>query len=481
MLSSPGLGSGLDVNGIVSQLMALEQRPLTQLSTKEARQQAQLSAFGSLKGALSSFQTSAKALAKPALFTGMSATLADTSLASVSASNSAAKGSHEIQVTQLAQAQKIKSDAFASTNDTVGSGTLTIEFGRYDDDGLGNITFNNHPEKAAKTITIEAGKSSLADIRDTINQADAGVTASIVNDGSGNRLVIASEETGLTNALKITVNDDDSNPTDNAGLSQLAFDASSGGTANLTETVAARNATMVIDGITISKASNTISDALEGVTFKLTKADPGVTTTLTIAPDTASIQKAVGDFVKGFNDLEKTIGNLSRFNAESRQGSVLTGDSVVRAVQNQMRGLLASSRSVATGEIGSLSQIGISFQKDGTLALDSSKLSAALSDSAAGVANFFAGADASSGFAGQLDQIIGRMLDSNGLIDGRIDGINASIKDIGKQQEALSRRLEGVERRIRAQFTALDSLISSMSQTSSFLQQQLSSLPGSRQ
>lgn len=691
MLSSPGLGSGLDVNGIVGQLMSLEQRPLMLLSTRETKQQAQLSAFGSLKGALSAFQTGVNALAKPSLFTGLTATLADTSLATVSAASNAAAGSHEIQVTSLAQAHKIKSEAFASTSTAVGSGSLTIEFGRYDDDGLGNVTFSNHPEKAATTITIDPAKSTLAEIRAAINEADAGVTASIINDGGGNRLVIASKDTGLDHALKITVNDSDSAHTDNDGLSQLAFDATTGGTTNMTETVSAKNAAMVIDGIDISKSSNTISDALEGVTFNLTKADLSVTTSLTVSRDTASVQKAVGDFVKAYNDLETTINNLSRFNAESRQGSILTGDSTVRAVQNRMRSMLTTAQTDTANGISTLSQIGVSFQKDGMLALDNNKLTAVLNDPTKDIASFFAnqtagsetsttvsetvqasdslisilnqpaafepgsfavnitqlatqgsataskvaglsinsvplfanntldvtidgvsasitladgsytadslaaeiqskinsnaafssagisttvsqnagvlsvtsnsygtsssvlitdgsgkddlfgtptqtagqdvagtigglaatgsgktlsasgalsglvlnvnggstgargtvdltqttetiGSDPNSiGLAGRLNTFIDGLLRSDGLINGRMDGINASIKDIGKQQEALARRLEGVERRIRAQFTALDTLIASMGQTSSFLQQQLASLPGARQ
>ncbi|MCC7090661.1 MAG: flagellar hook protein, partial [Nitrosomonas sp.] len=259
MVSSAGIGSGLDIDGIISQLMAIEKRPLTQLNNKKAEQQAQLSAFGSLKSSLSSFQDSVQELAKPSVFNGFKATLVDTEMATVSTSSSAAAGAHDIEVQSIAQSQKIKSEAFASTDTIIGNGTLTIAFGTYNGDG----TFTANTEKAAKTITIDPAKSTLADIRDTINDANAGITASIVNDGSGNRLVIASKDSGLANALKITVDDADGNHTNNSGLSKLAFDASTGGVANMTETVAAKNAVMVIDGITVQKSSNTINDALE--------------------------------------------------------------------------------------------------------------------------------------------------------------------------------------------------------------------------
>ena len=195
MLSTPGIGSGLDVNGIVNQLMSVERRPLIALDSKEAKQQTQLSAFGALKGALSAFQSSLSGLSSLDKFNANTAKLTDSSLASVSASTSAIPGNYDIEVQTLAQAQKLKSGNFASSNTQIGSGTLTIQFGTYDGD-----TFTLNPEKAAQSITITPADSSLAGVRDAINQSDAGISASIVNDGSGDRLVIASKDTGLSNA-----------------------------------------------------------------------------------------------------------------------------------------------------------------------------------------------------------------------------------------------------------------------------------------
>ncbi|MBZ0149361.1 MAG: flagellar filament capping protein FliD, partial [Pseudorhodoplanes sp.] len=207
-LSSPGIGSGLDINGLVSQLMALEQRPLSLLNTKEAKLQAQLSAYGSLKGALSSFQSAVAALATPARFTAVKASVADGTIFSASAAATASASSYSVEVQTLAQAQKLKSGTFAATSTSVGSGTLTIQFGTYSG---GSFTLN--PEKSAKTISIASGQASLAGVRDAINAADAGVSASIINDGSGYRLVVASKDAGLANALKISVADDDANDT----------------------------------------------------------------------------------------------------------------------------------------------------------------------------------------------------------------------------------------------------------------------------
>ena len=475
MVSSAGIGSGLDIEGIISQLMEIEKRPLTQLNNKKAEQQAQLSAFGSLKSVLSSFQDSVQELAKPTVFNGLKAALTDTTMATVSASSSAAAGTHEIEVQSIAQSQKIKSEAFASTDTIIGSGTLTIAFGTYNGDG----TFTANTEKAAKTITIDPAKSTLADIRDTINDANAGITASIVNDGSGNRLVIASKDSGLANALKITVNDADGNHTNNAGLSKLAFDASTGGVANMTETVAAKNAVLVIDGITIQKSSNTIDDALEGVTLNLLKADPGTTSTLTVEKDNSSVEAAMKAFVTTYNSLEKTVTNLSRYDPANDQASILTGDSTVRMVQFRVRAML-SDNPLPAGGINSLSELGISFQKDGTLALDDSKLSAVLADPDKNISGFFGdipGTTTSTpGFISRLDQLIDGMTRSDGLIESRIDGIDSVIKTIDKRSESLEYRLEEVEKNLRAQYTALDTMIASMTQTSNYLQQQLASL-----
>lgn len=483
MLASPGLGSGLDINSIVGQLMTIEQRPLLLLNNKEAGQQAKISAYGSLKGAVSSFQSSVKTLTNASMFSGIKATVADSGIATASALTSAATGTFQIEVLTLAQSQKIKSEAFVSTDTAIGSGTLTIEFGTYNDDD----TFTSQPGKLARTITIEPGQSSLGEIRDAINQADAGVTASIVNDGTGNRLVIASKETGLNNALRITVEDDDGNHTDNAGLSQLAYDVSTGGTANMAETVAAQNATMIIDGITISKPSNTISDALGGVTFNLLKAAPGTSTTLTVASDHSKVQTGIETFVNAYNELVKTITDLSRYDPANKQASILTGDFTIRAVQSQLRGALNAFLPGAADGLNSLTQIGINFQTDGTLQLNNAKLNTVLNDPTKNIASFFTKktidtalsdttTSASLGFASRLDQVIEGILQNNGLLDGRIDGINASIRDINKQRESIARRLEVIENRYRAQFTALDTMIASMSQTSSFLQQQLTNL-----
>src|SRR5690606_24272182 len=224
-LSASGIGSGLDIESLISQLMAVEKRPLQQLAVKESGFQAKLSAYGSIKSAVSSFESAMKALTDATAFVTGKTTVSNDKLATATAKAGAAAGTYSIQIESLAQAQKVATGGYEKTSDMIGSGTLHIEFGSYDENG--NFTIN--ADKTAKSIEIKPNDGSLAGNRDAFNAADAGVTASIVNDGTGNRLVIASKDAGTANALRITVADDDGNDTDASGLSALAFDASAGG------------------------------------------------------------------------------------------------------------------------------------------------------------------------------------------------------------------------------------------------------------
>src|SRR6185369_14560659 len=226
---------------IVSKLMSVEQQPLNLLDSKEVPLQAQLSAFGTVKGSLAALRDATNALASPAKFGANAARVGDATVASASASTKATAGSHSIDVQTLARAQTLATTAYASTGTTLGSGTITLQFGAYNAG-----TFTPSAERATQTITIPSGQSSLASVRDAINAAKAGVTASVVNDGTGYRLVLAASASGAANALRITVADDDGNNTDAAGLSALTFDASTGGTSHLEEKISAQDARLVV-------------------------------------------------------------------------------------------------------------------------------------------------------------------------------------------------------------------------------------------
>lgn len=382
-----GVGSSLDVNSLVTQLMAAEQQPITALATKEAKYQSQLTAYGSLKGALSTFQSSVAALSSPAKFTAVSATITDTTLATVTASASAMSGRYSMNITQLAQSQKLQSSsAFAATSTTIGNGTLSISFGTYSTD-LSGFTIN--PDKTTKTITIGSNQSSLSGVRDAINAANAGISANIISDGtSSNRLVITSTDSGAANALKITVADSDSSNTNNAGLSQLAYDGTSLSTSHMTQSAGMepKDALLTIDGISIKKPSNTIADAIAGMTVNLLKTG---TTNLTVKQDTASIQSAVQTFVTAYNTLNTTITTLSQYDITNKKAATLTGDSTLNSLKSQLRNVFNTPLSTAGGQLSVLSDAGITFQKNGTLALDTAKLSTVLNDTTKDVSTLF--------------------------------------------------------------------------------------------
>jgi flagellar hook-associated protein 2 len=665
-ISSPGLGSGLDVNGIVTQLMALERQPINDLDRKEATQQAKLSAYGSLKGAISSFQNAMSGLASASRFTAYSVSSSASSTVGASIGGTAVAGSYTLDITNLAQAQKLVATGQTSDTAQIGTGantTLTFDFGTLSggsfDADTGQYTGAAFTSggSGAKTVTIGSSNNTLAGIRDAINAASIGVTASVINDGSGSpyRLVLSGNNTGADKSLKISVSGDATI------ASLLAHDPA--GSQALSETVTAKNATFKVDGIAMSKTSNTITDAIAGVTLTLAKPPADSTPIkITVSQDKNQITGLVNSFAKAYNDLNKTLSDASAYNASTKQAAILNGDATVRSIQYQVRAMLSSPVTGTSGTFTTLSQIGVSFQKDGTLAVDSSKLQDAITKSADAVAALFAaagsasdplatytsatpatkpgqyalgvtslatqgsvsgsaaaaltitqgvndtvafnvdGVDAtvtlaagtytaaqlallvqsslngasalstagvnvtvtqnagaltitsnrygaaskvqvsggngaadllgasptttpgadiagsingvtaigngqtltgatgndadglkfkitggatgsrgsvyySTGYAYQLQALAGRFLDTDGAITSRTDGINKTIADIDKRREALQLRMDAIEKRYRAQFTALDTMMSSMSKTSTFLQQQLANLP----
>lgn len=389
MISAPGIGSGLDVNGIVSQLMAAERQPLASMTKQEAAYTQKLSAFGQLRGALAGFQAALQGLSRDK-FQMLSATSSDTQVLTASATAKATPASYQIEVQQLAQQHKLASAGYASIDDSVGSGKLSIQFGNYD--SAGN-TFTANADKATKTITIDPANSTLAGVRDAINAANAGVTATLVNDGgaAGNRLVLTSADSGAANSLKISVADDDGNGLDAGGLSALAYDptAAAGSGKNLGQKADALDALLKIDGIAVKQSTNTVKNAIDGVTLNLVKANIGETLTLNVSRDAKAVTGAVEAFVKAYNSAAATLKSLTAFNGPGARNGVLLGDSTARGIQTQMRSLLNTSVD-SGGELTTLSQIGVSFGKDGTLSLDAAKLGSAIDTHFDGIAALFA-------------------------------------------------------------------------------------------
>jgi flagellar hook-associated protein 2 len=387
--TSATTSTSIDVNGIVSQLMTVEQQPINVLNAKEASYQSQLTAYGTVSGALSNFQSAVTTLNNAVKTQALSATSSDTSAFTATASNTAAAGVYGVDITALAQAQRLVAAGQTSQTSAIGSGgttTLTFDIGTISGGTLSAGTYTSATfttnGNTAKTVTIDSSNNTLQGIRDAINKANIGVSASIINDGSAApyRLVLSSNNTGLANSMKISVAGD-------ATLNTLlAQDPAA--VQNLSEVNTAQNAALKINGIALSKASNTVTDAIPGITLNLGKITTA-TTNLTVAPSNGSVTSAVASFVKAYNDLTATLNNVSAYDAKTQRGAVLQGDSTVRTIRSQIRSILNNSVSGASGTLTTLSQIGVAFQKDGTLALDNTKLNSALANSFSNVASLF--------------------------------------------------------------------------------------------
>ncbi len=663
-LSSLGIGSGLDVNSIISQLMALEQQPLANLAKKEAGIQAKMSAIGNLKGALSTFQNAVNSLSSPSKFQSVRVSSSDSAIVNATGNSQAEPGSHRIEVSKLAQAQKLVAVGQASSSGNIGTGTITIDFGTIElgesgsfDSETGQYTGASFTSSGSgvKTITINETNSSLTGIRDAINSAAIGVTASIINDGGDSpyRLVLTQKSTGKTGSMKISVEGD-------SALKNL-LEHDPAGTQSLRETMTAQNAEFSVDGLAVSKTTNTVTDVLTGVTLTLDKVTDGKPITISVSKDTSAVSSAVDQFVNAYNQLQQTLTSLTSYNAETRQASALTGDATARSIQTQLRSMVSTSVEGA-GKFKLLNDIGVTLQTDGKLGVDKAKLDKAINENFGDIANLFAAAgrstdslvsfvsatdktkpgsyavevtqlatqgkftaagaasltigadndtlevvldgtkatitlehdtyasasalaahiqskingieafkDAGSrvsvtqsggvlnltssrygsvshvlvtggngleslfgsepvaiegtdvagtiggvpamgsgrqligaigsdadglrieitgttlgsrgtvsyakGYAHRFNELVNSWLDEEGMIGSRIDGINATLKDINSQRERLNLRLETVEKRYRAQFTALDLALSRMSETSNYLAQQLANLP----
>ena len=446
-ITAGGIGSGIDVNGLVQQLVAAEGQPATQrLDRREANIQADLSAFGSLKSALSRFQTAVKALQSQDNFLKQTATSSNDELFTVTANKNAVAGSYSVEVQKLAQAAKVRTDSF-QTMEKIGTGSLNIS--------LGADSFN---------LTITEYNNTLTGIRDAINNSsdNPGVRASIINVDGGSRLILTSDELGAANNISLTATDN--NGADAFDLARLN---------NITTIDTAQDAVILVDGQQISRDSNSFSDVIDGVTFNLVKAEEGTVETLTITQDEAAVRGRVESFVAAYNTLNNTINQLSSFNADTGAAGVLLGDSSLRGVQTQLRQALTDA--VQGVDISTLAELGVTTNQDnGNLQIDTDRLNNALNSNFASVANLFA---SENGIAKLLDGVLTRYTSTDGVLDLRTSGLRSQLDRITDDRERLADRLESLETRYRAQFTAMDQLVAQLQSISGFLDQQLSNLP----
>lgn len=461
--------TALDVPALVSQLMAVERRPIDTLNARVSSYETKISSYGTLSSLVSSFQTAAKTLNTN--LQKVAATPSDASLLSASAGSTAVPGTYTVNVSKLAQSQNLVAAGQASSTAAIGNGTattVTFDLGTISGGTLTNgiysgATFTSNGS-GTTSITIDGTNNTLEGIRDAINSAAAGVTATIVNDGSGTpyRLALTSTSSGASNSFKITTSGGDGTID-----SLLGYDPE--GTQNLTQTLAAQNANLTVNGIAITSASNTVSEAIQGVTLTLknTTASPS---SLTVARDSTAINTAASGFVEAYNSLASQIKSRSAYGSDAKTAGTLAGDGTLRTMQDQLRSIFNTPAS--GGTLTSLAQVGISFQKDGSLLLDSSKLDSAISTDFSDVTNLFS---SSTGFATRLEDWASSTLGAGGLIDTRTQSLKEFVKNRNDEIDKLENQMSALEKKYIREYTNLNIMLSSMNSTSTFLSQQLGS------
>ncbi|CAO1668276.1 Flagellar hook-associated protein 2 [Halomonas sp. NYA30] len=453
-ITSLGVGSGLDLTGLLEQLRGAERQKLAPITQQKEQQTAKISGYGQLQNALSQFQTSVNKLNDPELYQSLSTEIRGGTAIKATASSEATAGRYDVEVTQLARAGSLATNSIqgddALTRELTGAGaSLTLDFGN---DAAGKPT-------TSRTIILTKG-GSLEAIRDQINDFDFGdgpkVNASIVNDGSGYRLALSSATTGKEASI------------DGMTFSELAVD----------EVLAAetayegRSAELKVNGIAITSETNTVQGAIAGVTLNLEKVtEPDSPNTVVVARNTLAVREAVEGFVKGYNDLKTKIGELTAFNGGGDAAGDLIGDRAVRAIESQLRSALVGN--VPGGDITRLTDIGIELKTDGTLELDSTKMSDAVANNQDAVAAFFAGESDDTGMGGQVSEVLERVLSENGALGSAQRSAEGRIESLNSRFERTETSIERTVERYRQQFTQLDMMMAQMNATGDYLAQQL--------
>lgn len=459
-ISSLGVGANMDLNSILTNLMQLEQKPLVALQTKEASYQARVSSLGLLKGSLSSLQTAAKSFIPTTgqlatdKFATLKASVADSSILTASATTGASAANYTLSNVKLAQAEQIRKNE-TSLGIPATDGTLSIQVG----------------SATAVNVNVTGG-SSLNQIATAINNASAGVSAAVVNDGSINHLVITANNSGASKQITITGSDVGSTGAwDGFNYTPPAVPTESYTSNAWTEQQAAKSASVNLNGIAITSDTNTISSAISGVSLTLLKESTTGTTLAVSKENSSNLSAALTSFVKAYNDSAAVMKNLGAYDPATKKAGGLQGDSSLRNTQSQVRSWIFSAVG-GSSTYQTLSDIGVSVEKDGTLKLDSTKMNKAIAADFTGVANLVAAVGTT--FKDGLEGIVG----TTGSIKAATDNTTQMVKAIQKRQTALLDRLTKIEARYSKQFSELDKTMSSLTATSTKLTQQLDSLPG---
>ncbi|WP_392342228.1 flagellar filament capping protein FliD [uncultured Shewanella sp.] len=446
-LTSVGLGSGLDINGIVSALVTSEQAPkVAQFNSKEGAINAEISALGSLKSSLSEFKSSLSFLSKTTSFDSQSVSLSKSTYLSATVSNNAVSGSYNVAVEQLAVSQKVGSAPVSDVTAALDEGSLNFA-----------VDGNSFDVAVTTEDTLQTLVSKINSAKDNV-----GVTATIVNSDAGAKLVLTSNKTGTANNITVSATD--------TGTGTVLAD-----TFAMTELQPAKDSIIYIDGLKLTSSSNKVEGAIDGVTLNLKDADIDKPTTLTVAQNTNSIKTGIKSFVEAFNSMSKTITDLTSYNAATETAAVLQGDSLPRGIQSQLRGVISSAFSTSDGNL-SLASIGITTTRSGTLEIDDDILTAALKNNVTGIKEMFTAED--TGVAAKLDGYLDSYVGTGSIIDSRDSSLDGNLERLSDQREVFARKMAAFEARLFKQYNYMDLIVGQLSTQSSDLQSRLDSLPG---
>ncbi len=454
-------GSVIDVSSLVSQLVAATRAPQDALISNQTQAvTTQISAIGTLKGALSAFQSALGAIDTPSSFAAMTANTSDSTIFSASAGSGAVAGTYPVTVSQLAQGQQLVSKGFAGgSSSTIGTGTLQLT--------LGSSSFS---------VSIDSTDDTVEGLAAAINGAGAnpGLTATVINGTDGAHLVLSSTLTGAANTIGVTETE--------GGGALAAVTYGSGNTANYTQNAAAQDAAFSISGIDYTSSSNTVSNALDGVTLTLLGTTPtsgtggGAATpeTLTVANDTPTIESNISAFVKAYNTLVTSVSALNSYDPTTGTAGPLLGDALMSGVQNEIRSTLYSVVNTGSAVYNSLASVGITTNSDGSLSLNNSTLQSALATAPTAVSALFSG---TSGIASGLNTQLTGELSSGGVIDSRSQTLVQQENALSEQTNQLNTKMDALTASLTQQYSALNTLLSSLQSTSAYLSQQFAALP----
>jgi len=370
-IESLGLGSGVLTNDLVEKIIGATREASDQrLERDETVLDARITAYGEIKSLASILQSATSALSLPSTAGSTTASSSDESILTTEASILAEPGTYSVEVLNTAKAHSVVTDAYSSIDEIIGVGEIQITFGEITYDGTGGFLSQDiDPTKGGPPITIDDSNKTLSGIREAINNANIGAKASIINDGSGYRLVISSENTGENNAMRIMTLDDLGGVA-TTGLSSIAYNEEQNGAGTMTQTAKGEDALLKANGLTITRESNSIEEVVPGVTLNLLSADVGKPISIVVAPDTAGIQEKIQDFVNAYNEFKKFSDDLTSFNSDTEQAGLLLGDSTLRGIQSQVRSMISQPIEGLSGKFRSLTELGVNTDRTNDFLLD---------------------------------------------------------------------------------------------------------------